>query len=488
MKSNNQPKLTIDLEMTLRPDAPAAVAGAAIRALSINAGLSAERSTRLQTLVEQIILEIRLRECIDGAEDIYIQVAHGSGYIQIEFQDHRLPLSIKSMAHSEAKHIANLGFADSLLIRNGGPEGNFLICKAHLHDHDVDILNGESVIPEDFPVISENDIQLVKIREMTPADANDLIKCVYRCYGYSYPNILMYQSKHIQRVLTNQIMYSVVATTPKNEVVGHCSLTFNDHGGRVPEAGKMIVDPRYRGNHLADMLANKRKMIAKELGLVGFWSECVTNHPYSQHEIINSGGAETGLFIGVVPASMQMQNLNNINNSRYSLLAFYTALTKQSVQKVYLPERHIDFFKGLLSATALRREVITNLTSSHLKSHYSVEISKKSECAHFHVTTLGDDFIEKLNHELHAIQNLNHAFFYVDIPINQPIAAMIIYKLEALHFFWGAWLPEFNLQGDILRLQRINYRVDSTNIICARKEGELVRDHILQEMKRISGS
>ena len=108
----------------------------------------------------------------------------------------------------------------------------------------------------------------------------------------------------------------------------------------------------------------------------------------------------------------------------------------------------------MLGATAIRRDVITNLTSSYHKSHYSVEMFKKSECVHYHVTILGDDFIEKLNHELHAIQNLNHAFFYVDIPINQPIAAMIISELEALQFFWGAWLPEYNLQGDILKLQR----------------------------------
>lgn len=64
-------------------------------------------------------------------------------------------------------------------------------------------------------------------------------------------------------------IHSVVAVAPDGEVTGHIALTFDRTDDLVPEGGKLVVDPRYRGHHLAERLAAVRLDLARELGLSG---------------------------------------------------------------------------------------------------------------------------------------------------------------------------------------------------------------------------
>ena len=75
---------------------------------------------------------------------------------------------------------------------------------------------------------------------------------------------------------------------------------------------------------------------------------------------------------------------------------------------------------------------------------------------------------------------------YLDIPLHNPLAAQEIEALEQLGFFWATWLPNFEPSGDVLRLQYLlDQRVDVQDIVCARKVGEAVRNHVLAEWQRV---
>jgi hypothetical protein len=65
---------------------------------------------------------------------------------------------------------------------------------------------------------------------------------------------------------------------------------------------------------------------------------------------------------------------------------------------------------------------------------------------------------------------------------------MIISKLEALQHFWGHGYLNLIYKEISLGCNVLIIGLKLTNINCARKEGELFRDHISQEMKQISGS
>ena len=71
-----------------------------------------------------------------------------------------------------------------------------------------------------------------------------------------YIDPLLYDPQGIARALEREEMVSVVAAAPDGTIAGHSAVLTDEPGDRVPEAGKLVVDPRYRGHGLAVKLAD----------------------------------------------------------------------------------------------------------------------------------------------------------------------------------------------------------------------------------------
>jgi hypothetical protein len=474
-----------DAEVTLRRDAPVTVAGAAVRAVAVDAGLSAERATRLRVLVEQLVTESRRRECVDGAGDVTVRTLHGAGNLHVLVHDHRLPLAPGEARGSEARRLVALGFADHLHVRSGA-DGNHAVCEVDIDDPESASLDGSEVLAADAAVVPSGQADALVVRGMVPADAAGLARCVYRCYGYSYVDPMMYRPRQIRRALRTGLMHSVVAVDPAGEVVGHCALTFERPGDLVPEAGRLVVDPRYRGHHLAERLAAARLAGAEDRKVVGYWVECVTNHPFSQREVIGTGGAETGLLIGAVPAQVSMQGLDDGGAGRHTLLPFAVPVTDVGPFPVHLPERHALFLAERAGALGVERDVVTRLVPADGTSAVSVDVSGTTGTAHVRVARVGADLVDRVADELDGLQAFDLAAVHLDLPLSQPATAAATTDLEQLGFAWGAWVPWFLTDGDVLRLQRVgDHPVDIEHVRCARPDGEAVRDHVVAEWHRV---
>jgi len=324
------------------------------------------------------------------------------------------------------------------------------------------------------------EIALLELR-----DIPRLIDCVRRCYGDSYPNPLMYDATQLQEVIENKLMHSVIARLDNGEIVGHCALSFDDSQNTSPEAGKMLVDPEYRGHHIAENMAKKRIDIAKELGLPGFWTECVTNHPYSQHEMISFDAKETGLLIGDIPSTLSMQGLDNFSDTRMSLLTFYLPLL-DSPHAIFLPKQHAEHVKSLAQELNLERAITSSDIKGSGETIINVAVNSSIQTANMSISHIGDDLITLVAAELQQFESLNLASVYLDLPIKQAAAANAYLELESLGFFWGSWIPNYSVQGDILRLQKIYQKVNVAEIICAREQGEKVKRFVVLEWARVS--
>lgn len=46
-------------------------------------------------------------------------------------------------------------------------------------------------------------------------------------------------------------------------------------------------------------------------------------------------------------------------------------------------------------------------------------------------------------------------------------------------------MPEFSRAGDVLRLQKTDAAVNPQEIVCARENGELIKQHVLAERARV---
>ena len=323
-----------------------------------------------------------------------------------------------------------------------------------------------------------------EIRPLKIEDIPQLIDCIKRCYGDSYPFHELYDPVALQKIVEDELMYSVVAEHPDGHLIGHCALTFDNTHNTSPEAGKMVVDPDFRGHHIAESMARMRIEIAKELGLVGFWTDCVTNHPYSQDEMIAFGAQETGVLLGAAP-SREMAGLQNFTDTRMSFLSCYLPL-KEQVNTIYLPSNHIDFVSALAKRVNVNRVILESKALGSGKSEYSVTVNPATQMANIKVQYIGEDFSSAISAELIKLESQNLAFMMLNLPISQEAASLAFTQLEEMGFFWGAWLPNYSAQGDLLRLQKLYESVNVDEIICARTQGEDIKKYVVSEWKRVS--
>lgn len=316
-------------------------------------------------------------------------------------------------------------------------------------------------------------------------DIPRLIDCVRRCYGNSYTNPVMYDADKLKTAIETKQIHSVVAKLDSDQIIGHCALTFDDPKNTAPEAGKMMVDPNFRGHRIAELIAKKRIDIAQSLGLAGFWTECVTNHPYSQHEMIAFDAKETGLFIGDIPPTFSMQGLQNNTDTRMSLLAFYLSL-KDHPHTIYSPPQHIEHIKALVESLNMKRDIQTSSLKGSGQTKMKTEVDTLDQTASMSISHIGEDLTKTVTTELRKVEALNVATVYLDLPIEQEAAASAYAELENLGFFWGSWLPNYTAHKDILRLQKIYQSVNVNEIVCAREQGENVKNYVISEWQRVS--
>ena len=75
---------------------------------------------------------------------------------------------------------------------------------------------------------------------------------------------------------------------------------------------------------------------------------------------------------------------------------------------------------------------------------------------------------------------------HLHLPASNAAAAWAAAELERLEFAWCAWTPAFLPTGDSILLQRVNdHPLDRETIVCARSEGEQVRDFVTAQWIRV---
>ena len=477
------------LVLHLAEGAPVSAAGGAVRAVAEGAGVAAERATQLRVLIEQLLNEARAREAVTGADVLEVRVVHDGLRLRVEILDERIPPLPGAGSTATSRRLAALGFVDSLHLERRGAAGNRAVATVGL-GADSDLHHTEQVLGEEPPVVSDDALAGLIIRRMEPADALGVARCVYRCYGYSYLHPMMYQPDQLRRALRSGVMHSVVAVAASGEIVGHCALSFNHPGDPVPEAGKMVVDPRYRGHHLAERLSTERRDAAAALGLEGMWSACVTNHPFSQRELRAAGGAETGVLLAAAAPVAHMEGIADDRTGRAALMAMFVPVVDPGERVVHLPERLAAAIAPIAARLGLRRSIVTDAPSASASasstSSLSVAADVESGLAAIRVVSSGDDLIDAIGDALDEVDAFELGAAHLDIPLADPTAIAAASAAESAGFSFAAWLPGYDESGDVLRMQRVlAHRPDLESIACAGPEGEELRDFVIAEYHRV---
>ncbi|MEI8080462.1 MAG: GNAT family N-acetyltransferase [Actinomycetes bacterium] len=479
------PQVDSVLELTAHDQAPTSALAAPVRATISGLGVDPQRADQLATLVGELISEARSREPFSGSpEAIKVAIEVEGDVVAVTVTDFRLPVNANSTSHLQSRRLAAMGFTDHLHIASHGRDGNVAVCRIGLNEEKA--ANTDEIQQLDDTVEPALPSAAIHIRAMTVADVDSLIRCMFRCYGYSYPDDKLYQRKSLRKLLKSGQMISVIGTADDGEVVGHEAMTFASSVDRIPEAGRFVVDPRYRGHHLAERLADARAGLATERGIPGLWAECVTNHPASQLTEIHLGGHEVGLLIGGFTDDVEMAGLNVETRGRMTLMAMYTPIDKSRKVVSNVPEHLVPAFKRLTERLDLMRKFSTNVHAPTGSTKLTADINLGFGVAHLRIDRIGRDLVSRVASEIGTLIAFELGSTHLDISLADRHAPWAINALEQLGFCWASWIPNARDDGDVLRLQRIGeHSVDIAHIATARPEGREVADHVISEWERV---
>ncbi|HWR44494.1 GNAT family N-acetyltransferase [Sporomusa sp.] len=198
----------------------------------------------------------------------------------------------------------------------------------------------------------------VLIRPMQPEEAAAVCRCVYRCYGYSYPNRNMYDPARVQSLNQDGKIISYVAIGYNNELIGHAALELDSDNPTVAEMGNAFVFPEHRGGGLLNEFAKFLVGAAKDRGLAGAFVGSVCSHPYSQKAAHKLGFSDTALCLSRLP-HMKFRRLRSGGRCRENILHSFRFFQLDEDLTFYVPKHHCQMVERIYQELGLRVSIQT---------------------------------------------------------------------------------------------------------------------------------
>ena len=429
-----------------------------IREIALRLGLGEDESRRMELVVEEACVNV-IEHAFEGEIGNFdIEVTRRPGQIVVAVEDRGLPFDYRRYESGKESSLGILlmkAFADEVHFLNLGRRGKRVELVKNLPDMNREDFLQEMAGQAAAAPAGEEDIA---IRLMRPDEAVSLARCAYRCYGYTYSTDNFYFPERVRELLESHLMISTVAVTSAGEIVGHLSVTREGPGAPVGEAGQAIVDPRYRGGGLFKKLKLYLIDCAQKAGMLGYYGEAVTAHPYSQRVVLSTGDtSETGILLGFTPGSMYFKDIQEKENQkRYPVVLHYLRLNEEPAREIFLPPHHAGILQRIYEKSKLRRKVVpANIPELPERSQVNVKIQTEASRAFLQVVEYGQDLEDLVRFRLRELCSRRVDCIFLDLPLSHPAVQRFCVSMEMLGFFFGGVLPEL-YNGDLLRLQYVN--------------------------------
>ena len=475
------------------------LARAFVQELSLLAGLPSREAQYLELAVEEVCIGI-LDQNSDSDEKgtFTLKGELGRSALILAVLDRGLPFdpcSVPSFSPLEAEE-GNWTAASTWaglrlhLIRNAvdrvewinhGPEGNEVsltkyLPQSHITEH---VAEAElSPFPEAEPLAPE---QSYTVRKLLPEDAIGVSQCLYRAYGYSYPDDYMYYPKRIINMNETGELTSAVALDEAGSVVGHCALVHHDHGS-VAELDHAVVAPANRKGGLLKRMTALLEEEACCRSLQGIYVQAVTSHTFSQRVIEQLGYRECALFLGLLPASIRFKKIRADSLSQRESCAVYYKTTGASLgSKIYAPERHLEILRQISLNLGMSAQF---LDGSAPEGQGALRASYHSSLGFGEIKVLkagGESRTEIKRGLLDLLEIAGAETVYLDLPLAQAGTPELCKAAEAEGFIFSGLGPRFAADGDVLTLQYLKGEFDISQVQMASVFGQRLRDYIARE-------
>ena len=288
-----------------------------------------------------------------------------------------------------------------------------------------------------------------------PEDAEGVARLFLQVYGDGYPIKTFIDPFRLIEENNALRTISVVARTPKGDIVGHNAMFNSAPFPGLYESGAGLVHPQYRGgagifarmnSHLLELGKNRFK-------IAGLFGESVCNHVFSQRMCAKLGAVNMAVELDLMPAEAYSQE-RSAQGRVSSLLDFIHIQSKP--QTVFIPRVYdevLDFiFRGLSDERF--RQPATAEIPAEVKTAVEIQVFDFAQVARLAVKQAGRDFdqaLTGLERDLHA-----RGVVVVQVWLNLawPWVGEMVDLLRGRGYFLGGVLPRW-FDTDGLLMQKI---------------------------------
>jgi len=318
--------------------------------------------------------------------------------------------------------------------------------------------------------------QDVTIELFRPEDALGVALAYYETYGDTFPLEHVYDPEEIVRRNATDDQYTVVARTPRGEVVGLFGLFRHAPNPGVYEAGQLMVLKSYRKRHIStefSLVAHDR--LPKQLRIPVVFLEAVSNNTVSQHIVLPRGLVFTGLEVECMPSGVQAKE----NDAPISLFLMFKLFEKTSCD-VYLPEPYRTFCETLYAELALPR-VFSSAAARTGETLASPFFIQETGLMRLTVTRAGRDFGEVV--AAAEAKAGPRGLIQIFLNLGDAAAPQAVAVLHDRGYFLAGLLPYW-FGADGLLLQKVGREPDWDAIQCVDHNAAAIRDMVREDFER----
>ena len=430
----------------------------------------------------------------EGSIKIGISESHGK--LVVSVRDYGMPQDIENLERQlhESDHsnprlfgMSCKNIADEVHWLGYGPEGKALQLTKWLYNTHVTAQSPEGSLEtfqKDAPLAPQ---QEYVIRRMTADEAVQVSQLIYRAYGGTYFNRDVYYPERVAAQNEREAVLSFVAQGEDGRLVGHYALERNQEGP-VAEGGQAVVDPAHRGRGLLNRMKAKAVETARQLGLVGLYSDAVTVHALTQKTNVDHGALLTCVDLGIAPKSEHFRGISEAQPQRVTCLMYLLWLQAPQSRTVHIPSGYRAIVERIY-ANLQCPVTFGDRTPPAGHGTLTVRIDSGAGKAFVRADQLGQDSVAAIRHAKRELIEHSHAeSLFVELPLQNPGTPHVTQELERDGFSFAGIAPHFSTRGDLLRLVYLTEPLAREPIVTYEEfAGELV-DHVLSEETRVRES
>jgi anti-sigma regulatory factor (Ser/Thr protein kinase)/N-acetylglutamate synthase-like GNAT family acetyltransferase len=353
-------------------------------------------------------------------------------------------------------------FCDDFLFINKGKEGKEFHLIKELNTQQIDKLLAQ------FPSLAQAELELedeqeadgviaqFDIKKITPEDAEDISKLIYRTYEYSYPKEDMYFPKKVEETVLGKEKLGAIARSSDGEAVGYFAL-LKKQDATIAEIGEAVVSPEYRRKGVMSRMMKRLIKIAGDQKLDALFGKAITIHPVSQKVNHKYGFKSTALMLGVTNP-LSVKGFDGDYPQPISELIDFLPISKPKHRTVYIPEQYETIIMETYEIMEMEVTIGKRPASVKMakKSNIDLSVDSFDNNATIVVKQYGSDFKTILTDMLESlmVQEKNLNSIYLDLPLENSAPPSQFNELDSLGFIYCGLLPLFYDEADFIRMQK----------------------------------